>query len=82
MDAIWFRQRYRPGDIVQGTIVQVENPGQAWIQVGDLQLLARTNLDYPAGQKLFFLVQQLYPQIILKEADQDEIKTGRLNIIV
>jgi hypothetical protein len=33
------------------------------------------------GQKLYFLVKQLYPQIILKEADRD-MEKEKLNIVV
>ena len=81
-DIIRFRQRFRPGDIVEGEILHFETPGLAWIRVEKLCLLASTRHNYPTGQKLCFLIKQLYPQIILKEANQDEIKTGRLNIIV
>jgi len=80
-DIIQFRQRYRPGDIVEGKILHFEAPGLGWIRVEKLCLLARTRQNYPTGQKLYFLVKQLYPQIILKEADKD-MENGRLNIVV
>ena len=80
-DIIRFRQRFRPGDIVEGKILHFEAPGLAWISVEKLCLLARTRFNYPVGQKLYFLVKQLYPQIILKEADRD-MKKAKLNIVV
>jgi hypothetical protein len=82
MDSIRFRQRFQPGDIVSGTILNFKNPYQAWVQIQDFKLLASMNARYPEGTELFFVVEKLYPQIILKEVNHKEFKDRGLNIIV
>ena len=62
-----FRRRFQVGDRVRATLLRWERPGFAWVEVGDLELLASLSLEAKPGQMLHFLVKELYPEIVLQE---------------
>jgi hypothetical protein len=66
-----FRSRYRPGDRVQGKVLNRPEDGLAWIDFQGLPLLARIRTPVHLGQRVSFLVASLYPEIILKHIDQN-----------
>ena len=63
----YFRNRHRPGDRVRGTILGYEAPGLAWVEIEDHHLLARIGPGGLAGERRFFRIVTLYPDIVLKD---------------
>lgn len=62
-----FRRKYAVGDILQGKLVKWYKAGLGWVIIEDQELLASIQTNAAPGDILTFLVQQLYPDIILKE---------------
>lgn len=67
-----FRKKYSVGQVLQGTLIKWEKSRLGWVQIDDLRLLASILTTPSPGDILTFLVQQLYPDIILKEVGQDD----------
>lgn len=65
--SVIFRKRYRLGQKLQGKLIKWERQNLGWIEIHDLTLLAQIDSDPSVGAILFFKVEQLYPEIILKE---------------
>lgn len=76
-----FKTRYRIGEIVSGIILEYDGPRLAWVLVDDLRLLAFVNRKYFRGQQLYLMIENLHPEIVLKEVYPDG-EGGGLNIIV
>ena len=62
-----FRNRHRPGQKVSGVLVKNLPDSMAWVDIDGERLLAQLESPRTEGSRLLFLVQQLVPQIILKE---------------
>ncbi|MFW5721755.1 MAG: hypothetical protein ACOCWT_00520 [Desulfohalobiaceae bacterium] len=63
----YFRNRHRPGDRVRGTILGYDAPGLAWVEIEGHHLLARIGSGGLAGERRFFRIVTLYPDIVLKD---------------
>ncbi len=63
----YFRNRHRPGERVRGTILGYEAPGLAWVEIEDHHLLARIGAGGLAGERRFFRIETLYPDIVLRD---------------
>lgn len=68
-----FRRRYKVGQTLQGTLIKWERQKLGWVQIDDQRLLANITTSPSPGDMLTFVVQQLYPDIILKEITQDQL---------
>jgi hypothetical protein len=66
-----FRSRHRPGQKVRGILVKNLPESMAWVDIDGERLLAQLETARPEGSRLLFLIQQLVPQIILKELTGD-----------
>ncbi|WP_028574814.1 hypothetical protein [Desulfonatronovibrio hydrogenovorans] len=77
-----FRRKYKQGDVVPGIILEYDSPGLAWVLVDDLRLLAWVARNYFRGQRLHLAVENLYPEIILREIDLTSDNSDGLSIIV
>lgn len=77
-----FRTKYKVGDIVPGIILEYDAPRLAWVLVDDLRMLAWVTRDYLRGQRLHLLVENMYPEILLKEIDLNSEDSKGLSIIV
>ncbi|WP_319759157.1 hypothetical protein [Maridesulfovibrio sp.] len=64
-----FRKKFSVGDILQGKLLKWYQPKLGWILIQDLELLASIQTNASPGDILTFHVEQLYPDIILKEID-------------
>lgn len=62
-----FRKKFAVGDILQGKLLKWYQPKLGWVIIQDLELLASIQTNATPGDILTFHVQQLYPDIILKE---------------
>ena len=62
-----FRSRHRRGQKVRGILVKNLPDSMAWVDIDGERLLAQLESPRTEGSRLLFLVQQLVPQIILKE---------------
>ncbi|WP_319779152.1 hypothetical protein [Maridesulfovibrio sp.] len=62
-----FRKRFSVGDILQGKLIKWYQPKLGWVVIQDLELLASIQTNAAPGDILTFHVEQLYPDIILKE---------------
>ena len=68
-----FRKRYKVGQIIQGVLLKWEQQKLGWVQIEDQKLLANI-LSFPStGDTLTFIVQQLYPDILLKEISPENL---------
>ncbi len=65
--SIIFRNRYQVGQVLHGKLLKWEQPELGWVEVQDLTLLAQIMSTPSPGALLTFRVEQLYPEIILKE---------------
>ncbi len=77
-----FRNKYRVGNIVPGIILEYDSPRLAWVLVDDLRMLAWVVRDYFRGQRLHLVIENMYPEIVLKEIDLTDEETRGLSIIV
>ncbi|MFW5730656.1 MAG: hypothetical protein ACOCV7_03315 [Desulfonatronovibrionaceae bacterium] len=77
-----FRMKYRPGQVVPGIVLEYDGPHLAWVLVEDLRLLAWVLRDYFRGQRLYLLIENTHPDIILRELDLSDQENWRLNLIV
>ncbi len=66
-----FRKKYKVGEIIQGTLLKWEQPNFGWVQIDELRLLANILTSHSPGDILTFVVQQLYPEIVLKEVSAE-----------
>lgn len=66
-----FRKKFSVGDILQGKLIKWCQPKLGWIVIQDLELLASIQTNAAPGDILTFHVEQLYPDIILKEINPD-----------
>ncbi len=71
-----FRKKYKIGEVLHGRLLKWENQKLGWIEVDDQTLLANISSSPTPGDSLVFLVEQLYPDIILKEISADELSQG------
>ena len=62
-----FRHKHRPGQKVRGILLKNLPDAMAWVEIDGDRLLAQLETAHPEGSRLFFLIQQLTPRIILKE---------------
>ncbi len=67
-----FRRRHRVGERLQGTLLRWESPGLAWIRVAGHELLAWISDAPEPGQPLWFLVRELFPELVLQQLGQSE----------
>jgi hypothetical protein len=78
-----FRSTYRVGDLVLGTLVDYQTDSMAWVQIDELRVLAQLTRNYPPGTRIGLVVTALHPDIILREArDQDRKNPQGLHLIV
>ncbi|MFP4084601.1 MAG: hypothetical protein ACLFP9_07000 [Desulfonatronovibrio sp.] len=77
-----FKTRYRVGEVVSGIVLEYDAPRLAWVLVDDLRLLAWVNRDYFRGQRLHLMIENLHPEIVLKEVYLSDEEGGGLSIIV
>ncbi|MFO7727250.1 MAG: hypothetical protein R6X11_02875 [Desulfonatronovibrio sp.] len=77
-----FKTRYRTGEVVSGIILEYDGPRLAWVLVDDLRLLAFVNRDYFRGQRLHLMIENLHPEIVLREVQLSDGEGGGLSIIV
>lgn len=77
-----FKAKYKIGQIVPGIILDYDAPGLAWVLVDDLRLLAWVARDYFRGQRLHLIIENFYPEIVLKEIDLTQDEGKGLSIIV
>ncbi|WP_027722189.1 hypothetical protein [Maridesulfovibrio zosterae] len=68
-----FRKRYKVGQIIQGVLLKWEQHKLGWVQIEDQKLLANIQTVPAPGDTLTFIVQQLYPDILLKEISPDNL---------
>ncbi|NDV22002.1 hypothetical protein [Desulfovibrio sp. JC022] len=68
-----FRKKFSVGDILQGKLINWYQPKLGWVVIQDLELLASIQTNAAPGDILTFHVQQLYPEIILKEINPDHL---------
>ncbi|WP_421902667.1 hypothetical protein [Maridesulfovibrio sp.] len=68
-----FRKRFSVGDVLQGKLIKWYQPRLGWVIIEDLELLASIQTNAAPGDILTFHVQQLYPDIILKEINPDHL---------
>ena len=68
-----FRKKFAVGDILQGKLIKWYQPKLGWVIIQDLELLANIQTNASPGDILTFHVQQLYPDIILKEINPDHL---------
>ncbi|CCO24963.1 hypothetical protein [Maridesulfovibrio hydrothermalis] len=71
-----FRKSYKVGEIIQGILLKWEHEKLGWVQIEDQKLLANIQTSPSPGDTLIFLVQQLYPDIILKELSRDDLNAN------
>jgi len=71
-----FRKKFAVGDILQGKLLKWYKPKLGWVIIQDLELLANIQTNAAPDDILTFHVQQLYPDIILKEINPDHL-TGQ-----
>ncbi|NDV26975.1 hypothetical protein [Desulfovibrio sp. JC010] len=64
-----FRKKFSVGQILQGKLINWYQPKLGWVIIEDLELLASIQTNASPGDILTFHVEQLYPDIILKEID-------------
>jgi hypothetical protein len=62
-----FRRKHRVGQKVRGLLLKNLPDAMAWVDIDGDRLLAQLESAHPEGSRLFFLVQKLTPQIVLKE---------------
>ncbi|GAU09054.1 hypothetical protein [Desulfoplanes formicivorans] len=78
-----FRSTYRVGDLVLGTLVDYQTDSMAWVQIDELRVLAQLTRKYSPGSQIGLVVTALHPDIILREArDQDRKRPQGLHLIV
>ncbi len=77
-----FRQKYRPGHVLVGVLLEYESPNYAWVLVDDIQILAWIQNNYQQGQRLFLLVENMFPEIVLKEVEYDSQGRRRISLMV
>ncbi|WP_320174999.1 hypothetical protein [Maridesulfovibrio sp.] len=70
-----FRKRFSIGDILQGKLIKWYQPKLGWVIIEDMELLANIQTNAAPGAILTFHVQQLYPDIILKEINPDHLNS-------
>ena len=75
-----FRRSHHVGQILHGKVLRWVRGGMAWVHVGGQELLAQLQTKPEAGVPLRFLVEQLVPDIILKEVDGDETAAANQSI--
>lgn len=75
-----FRRAHHVGQILHGKVLRWVRGGMAWVHVGGQELLAQLQTKPEAGVPLRFLVEQLVPDIILKEVDGDATAPAYPNI--
>lgn len=75
-----FRRSHHVGQILHGKVLRWVRGGMAWVHVGGQELLAQLQTKPEAGVPLRFLVEQLVPDIILKEVDGDAAATAYPNV--
>ncbi|ACS80657.1 hypothetical protein [Maridesulfovibrio salexigens] len=68
-----FRKRFSVGDILQGKLIKWYQPKLGWVIIEDLELLASIQTNAAPGDILTFHVEQLYPDIILKEINPNHL---------
>ncbi|OEU71517.1 MAG: hypothetical protein BA863_07870 [Desulfovibrio sp. S3730MH75] len=71
-----FRKKYKVGEVLHGRLLKWEKQKLGWVEVNDQTLLANISSSPTPGDSLIFLVEQLYPDIILKEISADELSQG------
>lgn len=61
-----FRRKHRPGQRVVGCFLRRQDDNLAWVEVDGQQLLAELGATPQPGQRLFFVIKQLEPDIVLQ----------------
>ncbi|MCJ2164036.1 MULTISPECIES: hypothetical protein [unclassified Pseudodesulfovibrio] len=62
-----FRRKYRLGQKIRGILLKNLPNSMAWVEIDDIRLLAQIEARHQEGSHLLFIVNQLTPDIILKE---------------
>lgn len=65
-----FRRTHAVGQKVHGYLLRWEKPGLGWVSIDNQHLLASLSSTPGKGTRLTFLIQQLSPEIILKEINE------------
>ncbi|MBI9111523.1 hypothetical protein [Maridesulfovibrio ferrireducens] len=68
-----FQKKYRVGEILKGRLLKWERQTLGWVEINSQTLLADISSSPVPGDTLAFIVHQLYPDIILKEIDPNDI---------
>lgn len=72
-----FRQRHHVRDTIQGELLGYITSTRAWVQIGDIRVVAAIRPGLAPRTKLWFVVKSLYPDIILEEAAPGTPATAR-----
>jgi len=76
-----FRQKHRQGQKVRGTLLKRVSNDMAWVSIDGDNLLAQLQSTHREGTRLTFIIQQLVPDIILKEIfERDSVGTNALGL--
>ncbi len=76
-----FQSIYRVGQRISGTYLQKDPSGLAWISFNGLALLTRLNAIPLPGTKLYFIITELSPNIVLKEDSQSETPNAKHKLL-
>lgn len=71
-----FRRRHRVGDFISGRVIRVERGDMAWVSFEGEPLLTSIPNSPQPGTVLSFQIQQLLPEIVLKEAPSHHRGSG------
>ncbi|SMF39681.1 hypothetical protein [Desulfovibrio gilichinskyi] len=75
-----FRNKYSVGEILKGKLLKWEHHKLGWVQINSQSLLANISSSPDPGDVLTFVVQQLYPDIILKEINSADSHGGEQTV--
>jgi hypothetical protein len=62
-----FRRTHREGQTVRGSLLRQGADGLAWVRIDGQELLASVAGEHTPGRELFFRVERLQPDIVLKQ---------------
>jgi len=62
-----FRRKHHPKQKVRGVLLKNVDDNMAWVEIDGDRLLAQLEVTHPEGARLTFVIEQLSPNIVLKE---------------
>ena len=71
-----FKRKHRLGQRVRGVLIKNIPDDMAWVEIDGDRLLAQLTIAHPEGARLSFTIEQLTPNIILKELKGDRHNDG------